>query len=181
MKRIISVVLLIALLTAAVSAFADGGPYYVYSNGTRFPFYNRTYGNGSEVSAFEVDVPYGSGTLRFTQEKGIAVERSVLNWLTDDNREWGKYHIYYMINGVVRCEDWDDSYNSGEYSLYLNETGRYIVWVVPFTNEEINDSYTVDHFERWSKAPTWVSWGEQNKCMNANYFERPLTPADIGM
>ena len=179
MKKLVSVVLLLALLSAAAVSFAETSTQFVYSRGTAFPFYNRTYGNGSEVSAFEVKVPYGNGTLRFTQEKGIAVERSVLNWLTDDNQEWGKYHIYYKVNGIVRCEDWDDSYNSGEFNLYLNETGTYVIWVVPFTNEEINNSYVVDHFERWNKAPKWNSWGEQGTCINADYFTRRLTPADI--
>ena len=179
MKKLISFVLLLALLSVAAISFADSMPPYVQSRGTLFPFYNRTYGNGAEVSAFEVNVPFGNGTLKFTQEKGIAVERSVLNWLTDDNQEWGKYHIYYKVNGNIRCVDWDDSFDSGEFYLYLNETGKYVVWVVPFTNEEINDSYVVDHFERWNKAPQWYSWGDPTYCINGNYFTRPLPPSDI--
>ena len=180
MKKAIALVLLFVFLSAAVSTLAEPGTPYLNAHGYMFPFYNRTYGNGVEVSAFEVSVPFGNGQLLFRQEKGIAEERSVLNWL-DSNQEWGKYHIYYRINGQVYCEEWDSSYNSEEYTLYLNQTGDYLIWVVPFTNSEMNDSYTVDHFDRWEKAPKWNAISDEKRCFMKTFISHPLTPADIGL
>lgn len=143
---------LLCCMLAAIG-LADGQTCYI--NGQSFPFFFRTYGNGAETSAFHVVVYNAPATLTFRQTEGIANERSVLNWISGKT-EWGKYHIYCVLNGCLdKTDDWDSSFNSEEHVLYLNHTGTYDIYVVPFTDKEINDSYTVDHFENWSKVSSW--------------------------
>ena len=176
MKKIVAFLLVAVCLSLSFGCMAE----FCTVGEQTFEFFNRFDGNGVEISAFQVRV-YSShtGSITFQQQKGIAVERSVFNWLTDDNQEWGKYHIYYMLEGgCVEMEDWDDSFHSDEYTLYLKNNGLYTVWVVPFTNEEINDSYLVDHFENWKKAPYW-NIKTANYCTYLLFEKKPLTKNDI--
>jgi len=162
-KRLAALALLVVMLMAVMpmqGILADGS---ITSGGQEFPFYYRHYGTGSEVSAFRLNVKFAPATITFTQTEGIADERSVFNW-TSGKTEWGKYHIYYRVNDTTYRTDWDASFNSDTFKLYLNYTGEYLIWVVPFSNEEINDSYAVDHFECWKKVPRWTVVWDQQQC-----------------
>ena len=118
----------------------------------------RDYGNGEEVSIFQVGVWYAPATIHFYQDEGLCYEDSYTHYFdgrAGKEEEWGKYHINYKINGRTRCVDWDKTRNGGSFDRYLNETGTYIIWVVPFTAQEMTDSWTLDTFISWNKAPHW--------------------------
>ncbi len=161
MKILTLAVTCVLAMLACIGAMADGERRVV--NGYCFPAYWRTSGNGTEISAFQVAVKNAPATIHFAQEEGLAYERSVTHFIDGprgQEEEWGKYHIYYRLNGSSwRCVNWDKTRNGGSFDLYLNGTGVYIVWVVPYSAQEMTDSWTMDTFERWNLAPNWwIGW-----------------------
>ena len=170
MKRTISraVVLMVICILAVLScsaAFADGES--MTFNGKTRRVYWRTNGNGEEVSVFQVAVTKAPGTVYFYQEEGLCYEDSITHYIDGKNgkeEEWGKYHIYYRLidSNNVRCVDWDKTRRGSEFELYLNNTGIYYIWVVPYTAQEMTNSWTLDTFISWNKAPYWRVYNWSN-------------------
>ena len=137
-------------------ALADGE--WVTVNNKSWKAFWRTSGNGEEISIFQVAVRSAPATITFYQDEGLCYEDSYTHYFdgrAGQEEEWGKYHIYYKVNGRTRHVDWDKTRNGGSFNLYLNETGTYFIWVVPFTAQEMTDSWTLDTFISWNKAPSW--------------------------
>ena len=131
---------------------------WVNKNGNSWALYWRSNGNGNEISAFQVAVWRAPVTVTFYQEEGLCYEDSYTHYFDGRNgkeEEWGKYHIYYMVNGMLGSAEWDSTFKSQKFELYLNSTGVYRVWVVPYTAAEMTASWTLDTFIRWNKAPHW--------------------------
>ena len=172
-------------------ALADGERVNV--GGKYWNAFWRYSGNGKEVSIFQAAVRSAPATIYFYQDEGLCYEDSYTHYFdgrAGKEEEWGKYHIYYKINGCTRHVDWDKTRNGGSFELYLNETGTYIIWVVPFTAQEMTDSWTLDTFISWNKAPSWwigyssgmdISSAQYQIDMygNFNYNGKKLSAKDI--
>ena len=161
-KMISRVIVLMAVCILAMlscsAAFADGE--YRTVNGKSWKAFWRTNGNGEEISVFQVAVRNAPATVRFAQEEGLCYEDSYTHYIDGRNgqeEEWGKYHVYYRMDGSpnIHVSDWDKTRRGAEFELYLNNTGTYFIWVVPYTAQEMTDSWTLDTFVRWNKTPNW--------------------------
>ena len=172
MKRM---AVLLAVCTLAVlccsAAFADGERVTVRGETRRV--YWRSTGNGSEISIFQVSVYRAPATIHFRQEEGLCYEDSITHYIDGRNgqeEEWGKYHIYYQwhdkYSSSTTYVDWDKTRKGGSFDLYLNRTGTYYIWVVPYTAKEMTDSWTLDTFNSWNKSPYWWvdSWTGAEVC-----------------
>ena len=100
---------ILAILSCA-AAFADGE--WVNVNGKSRQAYWRTYGNGNEISVFQVVVKNAPATIYFAQEEGLCYETShthVIDGPMGKEEEWGKYHICYRRtdSSSVHYKDWD--------------------------------------------------------------------------
>ncbi len=164
MKRInrkaLAMALLVALMMSMIVIPAQADKY-------------STSGDGKETSIFFVE-SYGNAVLNFSQTQGKCQELTVnaLGWyeaLTGEKEEWGKYHIYVETpSGGTYCEDWDKTYNGGSFTLNLNNTGTYMIKVVPYTANEITGSWTVDIFAGWTAYPQWWVSGRSNCSVMSN-------------
>lgn len=149
-KRILA--LLLAFVTALCAANAAAEVY-------------ETDGDGKTTVCFYVE-SYGSATVSFVQSEGKCQELSythLIDGILGEEEEWGKYHFYVTSpSGSVTRVDWDKTFNGGDFSLSLSLSGVYTVRVVPFTAQEMTDSWTLDRFVDWTKQPRW--W--VNSCKN---------------
>ncbi len=167
---VLMTVCILAIL-ACSAAFADGESMTV--KGEYRNVYWRTNGNGEEVSIFQVVVNRAPATVRFTQNEGLCYENSYTHYFDGKDgleEEWGKYHVYYkrLEGGSIGRDDWDKTRRGADFEIYLNNTGTYVVWVVPYTAQEMTDSWTLDTFNRWNKAPYWWVSYASNNCMVTN-------------
>lgn len=96
----------------------------------------------------------GNSSITFCQYTGI--EKGLLDISKEEN---GLYHIKYGLAGqAMKQVDWEHTIAIGDidtYTLYLNDPGVYEIMVIPYTDEEINDAYLIDHFGGWKKNPKW--------------------------
>ena len=142
-KTTLCILLLVLSVLCLSAAFADdtyatGGDgkttvcFYVESRGSAKVYFSQTEGKCYEF-----------GTQLFNGEYGLA-------------SEWGKYHIRITDpDGYISTEDWNKTYYGGSFSISLKKTGVYRVRVIPYTDEEINDTYLIDKFMGWSTQPSW--------------------------
>ena len=163
----VAIMIAICILTvfSCTAALANGD--WVNVNGESRQVYWRTYGNGNEISIFQVVVKNAPATIYFAQEEGLCYEAShthVFDGPMGKEEEWGKYHVYYRrtdSNQIYR-KDWDKTRHGGSFELYLNNTGVYYVWVVPYTAGEMTDSWLLDTFLSWNRTPRWWIEGATN-------------------
>ncbi len=164
LRKIMFALLTAALLLAAGTAAAD-------SYATR--------GDGRTTVVFYVE-SFGNARLTLKQNPGECQELTynilnIVDGILGKCEEWGKYHITVtMPSGGRYTEDWDKTYRGGSYELSLGQSGIYTVRVVPFTNSEINASWSMDMFAGWEKQPQW--WiASQSNC---NVYTKDPTPTD---
>lgn len=165
-RMIVCLMVCILAVMACVPALAQGNTRRV--NGRVWPVYWRNTGNGEEISIFQVAVTKAPATISFAQEEGLCYEASYTHYFDGKDgleEEWGKYHVYYRLKdgGRVSCKDWDKTRKGGKFDLYLNQTGVYYVWVVPYTAQEMTDSWTLDTFKSWNRTPRWWIEGTSNE------------------
>ena len=101
----------------------------------------------------------GSAKVEFTQTEGQCEELSythLIDGILGVEEEWGKYHFYITDPyGRIRVEDWDKTFNGGSFSISLPLSGTYGIRVVPYTAQEMTDSWTLDRFVEWTRQPHW--------------------------
>lgn len=114
-------------------------------------------GNGRSSISFYVK-SYGNASITFQQNKGTCTELSytkIISGITGTAEEWGKYHIYYTINGYSYSTDWNNTYGNETFRLDLDKAGDYMIEVIPYTDSEMTSSYVADVFLSWEDAPDW--------------------------
>lgn len=125
-----------------------------------------TYGDGNTETVFYA-ISDGEASITFQQEKGKCQELSytkLFSGLTGEAEEWGKYHIYYTIDGLTFMENWDSTHFGQTFRLKLTRVGEYTIRVVPFTASELTESYLLDQFVGWQTPPSW--WiSRQERCV----------------
>lgn len=158
--KLITMLLVICMLgvLACAPALADGE--YITFNGEARPAYWRTDGNGNEISVFQMAVYRAPITITFKQEEGLCYENSYVHFIdgpSGQEEEWGKYIVCYKLEGSSSFDYvlWDKTWHGGEFELYLNRTGVYYIWLVPYTAEEMTQSWFNDTFYSWNRAPYW--------------------------
>ena len=164
-RAAIMITICILAVFSCSAAFADGD--WVNVNGESRQVYWRTYGNGNEISIFHVVVYDAPATIYFEQEEGLCYEAShthVFDGPMGKEEEWGKYHVYYRRadSNQTHCKEWDKTWHGDTFELYLNNTGIYYVWVVPYTAREVTDSWLLDTFHSWNRTPRWRVTGVTN-------------------
>ena len=140
-----------------------------------------TYGDGVTETVFYVNSD-GDASITFQQEKGKCQELSytkLISGLTGEAEEWGKYHVYYTIDGITYQEDWDSTHFGQSFKLKLNRVGEYTIRVEPYTSSELTESYLLDQFVGWETPPTW--WiSRQERCVcSAQKASTPSCPISI--
>ena len=117
-----------------------------------------TYGDGRTTVRFYVQSS-GSASIQFTQTEGQCQELSythLIDGIQGVEEEWGKYHFYITDPyGRTSVEDWDKTFNGDSFSITLPMSGTYEIRVVPYTAQEMTDSWTLDHFVEWTSQPNW--------------------------
>ena len=115
---------------------------------------NATSGDGQTTVVFYV-LSQGNATVSFSQTKGKCKEKS-LSSLWAGTEEWGKYHFDITApNGQSWRKNWDNTFVGGSFELSLGAVGTYMIKVTPYTDKEINDSWSLDHFYEWITQPKW--------------------------
>ena len=157
-KLVMLMVVCSLMMLSCAAAFADGETRTICGETRRA--YWRGQGNGSEISIFQVAVQNAPATVYFEQEEGLCYEVShthVFDGPSGKEEEWGKYHVFYKLAGTnqIQYVNWDKTNRGGEFELYLNNTGVYYVWVVPYTAQEMTDSWLLDRFQSWNRTPRW--------------------------
>lgn len=142
----------------------------------------RTGAKDGQSSVFYV-TSNGKCKVTLKQEKGECRELSyenLISGLTGSGDEWGKYHIYCsnMATYSYNSYEWDDSYWSSSFSFTINGSGLYKIEIVPYTADEMTNSYINDVFLSWTVYPHWWvescsngSYQAQNPCSNNVYVE----------
>ncbi len=134
-----------------------------------------TSGDGEKTVCFYVD-SYGNAQVSFTQEVGLCYELSythAIDGIMGNEDEWGMYHIYVISpSGSVSSHEWNKVFRSGSFAVYIKGTGLYTVRVVPYTADEINDVWDLDHFVSWTRQPAWRVTGSVNCSVTARQQTR---------
>lgn len=144
MKKTLLITLLLVLL-AAVTASAE--TLYTTSGS----------GNGALGRTYEFyATSNGSGWIEFTQSMGLCqrlrMTKPVVTNLGTTN-EWGRYHIYYTVNGVRREKTWNAEGDNSTCKLFLVQNAPYRIEIVPFTMEEMVSQPA--EFASWLTEPYW--------------------------
>lgn len=150
-RKMISMLLAVMLvLTSAATAAADT---YALS------------GDGQKTVTFYAKAD-GSARILFSQSEGRCEELSythLIDGISGVEEEWGKYHFYITYpDGSTRYEDWDKTFNGGSFSISLPRSGNYTIRVIPYTADEMTDSWTLDRFIKWTSQPHWQVTGCEN-------------------
>ena len=124
------------------------------------------HGDGSSSSYFWVDANENA-SITFTQSEGICSELSythLIDGILGQKEEWGKYHILMTNDSTNQVLDWDKTFNGGNFTVYLPYSGVWCIMVIPYTVQEMTDSWTLDIFIKWTVSPSW--WISTNtNCM----------------
>ena len=69
------------------------------------------------------------------------------------------YHIIYgLVGKSTKTVDWENVFSFNDYDTYvlnLKDPGVYRITIDPYSDEEINNVYVIDHFGGWDKYPSW--------------------------
>ena len=165
LRKWIGILLTLTLLLGTTAALADR---------------NATSGSAGETVVFYVEA-YGQASVSFSQTEGTCQELSythLIDGLTGEEEEWGKYHFYVTSpTGSTTVTDWDKTFNGGSFSLSFSRSGVYKVRVVPYTAQEMTDSWTLDRFVSWTRYPQWRISGKNNCAVSAS---KPGQTTDTG-
>ena len=156
MKKMISIFITLAIITAASAAAADTW---------------ATHGDGKTTVRFTVKSD-GNASVEFTQSEGQCQELSythLIDGIMGTEEEWGKYHFYITgPDGSSTCVNWDKTFHGGSFSISLPKSGTYSVRVVPYTAQEMTDSWYADRFIEWTRQPRWQVSGYRNCSVSAS-------------
>lgn len=145
-RRSTVLMLLIAILTLSAASWASAAQIHGAGGS----------GDPSDTYMFYVYASGADAQLYFTQTEGLLRQRSLMTGYRNGvNDEWGKYTIRYTCNGLTRTAAWADSYNSGSFTLHLPDPGRYRIEVIPYTMQELTDSYMATTAIAWDNPPRW--------------------------
>ena len=123
-----------------------------------------TSGSGNTSSYFWVDAN-GNASITFTQTEGTCTELSythLIDGILGQEEEWGKYHIFMTCGSTTQIRDWDKTFNGDNFTVYLPHSGIWRIEVIPYTAQEMTDSWTLDTFVEWTSAPIWWISGTNN-------------------
>ncbi len=118
---------------------------------------NKVMGNTDRPITFYVRSD-GQAVIILCQDKGTCYEESLTNMfsgIVGEADQWGKYHIYYEVNGLHFKEEWKRTYLNSTYHLVLQNAGLYKITIVPYTADEMTKSYWTRTFYRWKNVPIW--------------------------
>lgn len=104
----------------------------------------------------------GNSSITFVQypgkEKGIFEHDGGTGAMFSYN-ENGLYHITYgLVGKSTKTVDWENVFSFNDYDTYvlnLKDPGVYRITIDPYNDEEINNTYAIDHFGGWDKYPRW--------------------------
>ena len=152
MSRKMISMLLAVMLVLASAATATADAYALSGDGkTSVTFYAKA---------------AGSARILFSQSEGRCEELSythLIDGIRGVEEEWGKYHFYITSpDGSTRYEDWDKTFNGGNFSISLPRSGNYTIRVIPYTADEMTSSWTLDRFIKWTSQPQWQVTGCEN-------------------
>lgn len=167
MKKIIALLLIVMICVTCYTSCAlaysnsirvqldDSGTYHVTIDDAVFGLN----GTGNYGSVFYV-YSFGDAEIEFEQTKGscsLLSYTKLFSGIAGTAEEWGKYKIRVFNLGTSQYSyyDWDDTYWNGSKTIELPSSGLYYVYVRPFTNHEMTDSYWLDQFAGWTSAPEW--------------------------
>lgn len=116
-------------------------------------------GDGETRQVFFV-TSNGGAWIELKQTKGTCHELSYTKlWsgFIGTAQEWGKYEI--CVNHAETFNTvtyrWDDTYNNDTFRIEFPQSGHYYVYVRPYTDSEMTNSYLLDQFVGWVNPPTW--------------------------
>ena len=111
-------------------------------------------------------VPEEGAHLTLIQSKGSCYELTAnpIKWFfgKGSSKAWGKFHVVYFDGDHGYQADWEGSRLKGQLKLVFPKAGMYVVEVIPYTKEAINENWKNDYFLSWTEAPKWWIAGFEN-------------------
>ena len=178
MKKSIWLLIIAALLLSYVTSALADQYTYIQTNidGARTGYLNADIafnGNGTRGSLFYVNSD-GKGKLVLEQKKGECYTlgySQLIQGITGRAEEWGKYEI--EVNDLdahtYRTYQWDNTYNNDTFTISLEKSGRYYIYVRPYTQSEMTSSYTITQFGSWNTPPRWWIKERRNCTVSTEY------------
>lgn len=115
-------------------------------------------GDGETTVRFFVE-SYGNAEINLQQTEGKCQELSythLIDGILGEEEEWGKYYFYITApNGAYSAVTWNKTFHGDEFTLNLSGVGIYQIEVVPFTADQMTESWTLDRFVGWTVLPRW--------------------------
>ena len=69
---------------------------------------------------------------------------------------WGQYRLIITDpSGKETEKEWGTGQDGAEITLFLPRAGLYRIRVIPFSQQEMNESWLPDRFVRWIAYPEW--------------------------
>lgn len=159
-KTLVLLLFALSLLFYTISGYASSDYTFVWNNSTvsldnTTP---ETSGDGEHSSVFFV-YSFGNGSITLKQTKGTCHELSytkLFSGFLGTAHEWGKFEITVVPqSGKKNVTQWDDTFFNGECEINLDKAGNYYIYIRPYSNQEITNSYFLDRFSGWEEPPTW--------------------------
>ena len=172
-KNIVCAILILVSIFQISMALANEDYAYIQldrsgSRRTGFPNTNVSLSGNGDCGAVFYLYAEDNASIELQQKKGtcqILSYSKLISGLLGNAEEWGKYEIKVVgiTNSSVNIYQWDSTSNNGNKKIKIREQGLYYVYVRPYTNNEISDSYLTDVFLSWIDPPEW--WiGTKNNC-----------------
>ena len=190
MKKLLFVSFLLAIVMQVSAVFAVSDDY-VYlqlddSGSRKIGLPNcdiALTGNGIRSSAFYL-YSKGNASISFTQTKGTCVElnyNQLLQGISGGAQEWGKYEIevVHIDSSAKYSYKWDNSYFNSSMKIKLDKNGLYYIYIRPFTQSEMNNSYLITQFGSWENPPEWWIDSTSNCEVSTEYFAKSISFQDI--
>lgn len=163
MKRKLLAVAALLLLFCWVPATADSVSFRWGKTGANVQLEDASFGASGTSEAGRVFFVYssGDGQIELVQTKGTCTELGLtweaLKGLSGKGQEWGKYEVtvVHAESGRKSVYQWADAKDNSTFTLSFSSSGNYYVYVRPYTNEEMEDSYRILVFSAWKMPAQW--------------------------
>ena len=188
MKKCIRILAVTVLLTLCMAGAAADQYTYIQTNisGSRTGYLNADIaisGDGTRGSLFYVNSD-GNGELVLEQTKGECYSwdyTKIISGVIGSAEEWGKYEI--EVNDLdahtYRTYQWDKTYYNDSFTVPLEKSGRYYIYVRPYSQSEMTASYTVTQFDSWNTPPRWWIKTRKNCTVSTEYTPSASEAAEM--
>lgn len=184
MKKNIWILALIVLLSLCTSnAIAEQDTYFQIKNNVTKCYRNADIslnGDGRRGSLFYVNSD-GNGELVLEQTQGFCYSSGFIAGVAGYAEEWGKYEIEVHSLDTFACStyQWNKSYFNDTYTIQLNKSGRYYIYIRPYTQTEMTRSYTATTFSNWNIPPRWWIKSKKNCTVSIEYIPSASEMAEL--